>query len=236
MHLLFSKRTKALRISSRFMKKRFGLILWPVTNQRRVRQGGSTLTAFVFDVRPLYWWLRNVHCADDGFILYKNRDWSSRWLGQSVLDARNHWLIVFSFVTFTVSSMRQKKGSSSSTSPCAHLRDAYHNCFNRFQSSTNDFFFFRSFFLFFFFNFTSSPKFCCILRLSLTLTFSGRWYAEKFMKGQWDKEECLSEWEKYRACLSVWSMTTLIRLSLYCVIYLSNISLLLLILTAIFGR
>ncbi|KAF7830438.1 Mitochondrial distribution/morphology family 35/apoptosis [Senna tora] len=58
-----------------------------------------------------------------------------------------------------VDSMRQKKGSSSSTSPCAHLRDAYHNCFNR-------------------------------------------WYAEKFMKGQWDKEECLSEWEKYRACLS----------------------------------
>ncbi|XP_054798622.1 uncharacterized protein At4g33100 isoform X2 [Prosopis cineraria] len=55
--------------------------------------------------------------------------------------------------------MRQKRGSSSSTSPCAPLRDAYHNCFNR-------------------------------------------WYAEKFMKGQWDKEECLSEWEKYRACLS----------------------------------
>lgn len=54
---------------------------------------------------------------------------------------------------------RDRKISSSSTSPCAYLRAAYHNCFNR-------------------------------------------WYAEKFVKGQWDKEECLSEWEKYRACLS----------------------------------
>ncbi|XP_028807034.1 uncharacterized protein At4g33100 isoform X2 [Neltuma alba] len=35
-----------------------------------------------------------------------------------------------------------------------------------------------------------------------TIASTGRWYAEKFMKGQWDKEECLSEWEKYRACLS----------------------------------
>ncbi|KAG5018494.1 hypothetical protein JHK87_014349 [Glycine soja] len=57
--------------------------------------------------------------------------------------------------------MREKKASktSSSTSPCAQLRDAYHNCFNR-------------------------------------------WYAEKFMKGHWDKQECVSEWQKYRACLS----------------------------------
>jgi len=23
------------------------------------------------------------------------------------------------------------------------------------------------------------------------------------MKGQWDKQECVSEWQKYRACLSV---------------------------------
>ncbi|KAL8537476.1 hypothetical protein ACS0TY_012556 [Phlomoides rotata] len=50
--------------------------------------------------------------------------------------------------------------SSSSTSPCVHLRTAYHNCFNR-------------------------------------------WYSEKFLKGQWDKEECISEWVKYRECLSV---------------------------------
>ncbi|XP_021277716.1 uncharacterized protein At4g33100 [Herrania umbratica] len=56
-------------------------------------------------------------------------------------------------------SKRDKKSSSTSTSPCAHLRAAYHNCFNR-------------------------------------------WYSEKFVKGQWDKEECISEWQKYRACLS----------------------------------
>ncbi|KAF9612571.1 hypothetical protein IFM89_002167 [Coptis chinensis] len=49
--------------------------------------------------------------------------------------------------------------SSSSTKPCAQLRAAYHDCFNR-------------------------------------------WYSEKFVKGQWDKEECVSEWNKYRACLS----------------------------------
>ncbi|OAY26891.1 uncharacterized protein At4g33100 [Manihot esculenta] len=56
---------------------------------------------------------------------------------------------------------REKKASSSSTStsPCAHLRAAYQNCFNR-------------------------------------------WYSEKFVKGQWEKEECVSEWQKYRACLS----------------------------------
>ncbi|MCL7036514.1 hypothetical protein MKW94_004406 [Papaver nudicaule] len=28
------------------------------------------------------------------------------------------------------------------------------------------------------------------------------WYSEKFLKGEWDKEECVTEWEKYRACLS----------------------------------
>lgn len=51
------------------------------------------------------------------------------------------------------------KSDSSATSPCAHLRAAYHDCFNR-------------------------------------------WYSEKFLKGQWDKVECISEWEKYRECLS----------------------------------
>ncbi|XP_022754695.1 uncharacterized protein At4g33100 [Durio zibethinus] len=56
-------------------------------------------------------------------------------------------------------SKRERKSSSNSTSPCAHLRAAYHNCFNR-------------------------------------------WYSEKFVKGQWNKEECLSEWQKYRSCLS----------------------------------
>ncbi|RAL37961.1 hypothetical protein DM860_000655 [Cuscuta australis] len=29
-----------------------------------------------------------------------------------------------------------------------------------------------------------------------------RWYSEKFLKGQWDKEECVSEWQKYIDCLS----------------------------------
>ncbi|XP_057432222.1 uncharacterized protein At4g33100 [Lotus japonicus] len=56
---------------------------------------------------------------------------------------------------------KKKRAStpSTSTSPCAILRDAYHNCFNR-------------------------------------------WYAEKFMKGHCDKLDCVSEWQKYRACLS----------------------------------
>ncbi|CAN6987901.1 hypothetical protein Bca4012_007753 [Brassica carinata] len=56
----------------------------------------------------------------------------------------------------------KKKNSTStrsSTSPCADLRTAYHNCFNK-------------------------------------------WYSEKFVKGQWDKEECVAEWNKYRECLS----------------------------------
>ncbi|KAI3902982.1 hypothetical protein MKW92_028716 [Papaver armeniacum] len=51
------------------------------------------------------------------------------------------------------------KKSSVSTSPCAQLRSAYHQCFNK-------------------------------------------WYSEKFLKGEWDKEECVSEWQKYKACLS----------------------------------
>ncbi|KAL9445038.1 hypothetical protein AB3S75_018105 [Citrus x aurantiifolia] len=54
---------------------------------------------------------------------------------------------------------KKRSSDSQSTSPCAQLRTAYHNCFNR-------------------------------------------WYSEKFVKGRWDKEECVSEWQKYRACLS----------------------------------
>ncbi|KAH7850760.1 hypothetical protein Vadar_002598 [Vaccinium darrowii] len=53
----------------------------------------------------------------------------------------------------------RRSSSSSSTSPCALLRTAYHNCFNR-------------------------------------------WYSEKFVKGNWDKQECASEWKKYRDCLA----------------------------------
>ncbi|RWR80306.1 Mitochondrial distribution/morphology family 35/apoptosis [Cinnamomum micranthum f. kanehirae] len=45
---------------------------------------------------------------------------------------------------------------------------------------------------------TTSP--CANLRASYHECFN-KWYAEKFSKGQWDKEECISEWEKYRACL-----------------------------------
>ncbi|KAI3803227.1 hypothetical protein L1987_31376 [Smallanthus sonchifolius] len=54
---------------------------------------------------------------------------------------------------------RNSSSSSTTTSPCADLRTAYHNCFNR-------------------------------------------WYSDKFLKGHWDKEECVSEWEKYKDCLS----------------------------------
>ncbi|KZV51867.1 hypothetical protein F511_06910 [Dorcoceras hygrometricum] len=53
----------------------------------------------------------------------------------------------------------KNRSSDSANSPCAHLRTAYHSCFNR-------------------------------------------WYSEKFLKGSWDKEECVLEWEKYRECLS----------------------------------
>jgi hypothetical protein len=30
-----------------------------------------------------------------------------------------------------------------------------------------------------------------------------RWYAEKFAKGQWQKDDCAGQWHKYRACLEV---------------------------------
>ncbi|KAF2541607.1 hypothetical protein F2Q68_00028966 [Brassica cretica] len=54
---------------------------------------------------------------------------------------------------------KDSTSASSSTSPCADLRNAYHNCFNK-------------------------------------------WYSEKFVKGQCDKEECVAEWDRYRHCLS----------------------------------
>ncbi|KAI3900637.1 hypothetical protein MKW92_025950 [Papaver armeniacum] len=31
---------------------------------------------------------------------------------------------------------------------------------------------------------------------------SNKWYSEKFLKGEWDEEECVSERKKYRARLS----------------------------------
>jgi hypothetical protein len=30
-----------------------------------------------------------------------------------------------------------------------------------------------------------------------------RWYAEKFAKGQWQRDDCADHWRKYRACLEV---------------------------------
>nr|GEZ93988.1 hypothetical protein [Tanacetum cinerariifolium] len=54
---------------------------------------------------------------------------------------------------------RNASNTKTTTSPCADLRTAYNNCFNR-------------------------------------------WYSDKFLKGVWDKEECVAEWEKYRDCLS----------------------------------
>ncbi|XP_072981101.1 uncharacterized protein At4g33100 [Typha angustifolia] len=42
---------------------------------------------------------------------------------------------------------------------------------------------------------------CVELRAAYHNCFN-RWYSEKFSKGQWDKEECVVEWDKYRACLA----------------------------------
>lgn len=137
--------------------------------------------------------------ADNGFIL--ERDWSSPSLGYFVvtvlLTRFQKPLLVLYYLL--VRSMRQKRGSSSSTSPCASLRDAYHNCFNRSPSTKH---LFPSLLLLF-----------ISLQTLFPLSSLTRWYAERFMKGQWDKEECVSEWEKYRACLSVGSITSLKYLS-----------------------
>lgn len=100
-------------------------------------------------------------------------------------------------------SMRQKKSSPSSTSPCATLRDAYNNCFNRYT--------FHFYILHYSFAFL-------LHYLPNVAFFLGRWYAEKFMKGHWDKEECLDEWQKYRACLSVWSIISMLSSFQLCVI------------------
>ncbi|KAL5559480.1 hypothetical protein UlMin_035691 [Ulmus minor] len=48
---------------------------------------------------------------------------------------------------------------------------------------------------------TTSTSPCANLRATYHNCFN-RWYSEKFVKGQWDKEECVSEWLKYKACLS----------------------------------
>ncbi|KAL5201761.1 hypothetical protein ABZP36_036115 [Zizania latifolia] len=41
---------------------------------------------------------------------------------------------------------------------------------------------------------------CSELRAAYHECFN-RWYAEKFAKGQWHKDDCIGEWHKYRACL-----------------------------------
>ncbi|KQJ89951.1 uncharacterized protein At4g33100 [Brachypodium distachyon] len=41
---------------------------------------------------------------------------------------------------------------------------------------------------------------CSELRAAYHECFN-RWYAEKFAKGQWHKDDCVGEWHKYRACL-----------------------------------
>ncbi|MCL7044133.1 hypothetical protein MKW94_008669 [Papaver nudicaule] len=48
---------------------------------------------------------------------------------------------------------------------------------------------------------TVSTSPCAQLTSSYHQCFN-KWYLEKFLKGEWDKEECVTEWEKYRACLS----------------------------------
>ncbi|KAI3955871.1 hypothetical protein MKW98_006231 [Papaver atlanticum] len=46
-----------------------------------------------------------------------------------------------------------------------------------------------------------STSSCSHLRSAYHQCFN-KWYSEKFLKGEWDKEECVSEWQKYKACLS----------------------------------
>ncbi|XP_010548493.1 PREDICTED: uncharacterized protein At4g33100 isoform X2 [Tarenaya hassleriana] len=48
----------------------------------------------------------------------------------------------------------------------------------------------------------SSTSSCADLRIAYNSCFN-KWYSEKFLKGQWDEEECCAvDWQKYRNCLS----------------------------------
>ncbi|KAL9230410.1 hypothetical protein vseg_005766 [Gypsophila vaccaria] len=47
----------------------------------------------------------------------------------------------------------------------------------------------------------NSTSHCSDLRTAYHNCFN-RWYSEKFVKGDWQKEECVAEWAKYRDCLS----------------------------------
>lgn len=46
----------------------------------------------------------------------------------------------------------------------------------------------------------TSASACSRLRTAYNDCFN-RWYTEKYLKGQWDKEECKYELEAYRACI-----------------------------------
>ncbi|XP_062194194.1 uncharacterized protein At4g33100-like [Phragmites australis] len=41
---------------------------------------------------------------------------------------------------------------------------------------------------------------CSELRAAYHECFN-RWYAEKFAKGQWQRDDCAAHWHKYRVCL-----------------------------------
>ncbi|KAE8803167.1 hypothetical protein D1007_20937 [Hordeum vulgare] len=47
---------------------------------------------------------------------------------------------------------------------------------------------------------SASAAACSELRAAYHECFN-RWYADKFAKGQWNKDDCAADWHKYRACL-----------------------------------
>nr|BAK06479.1 predicted protein [Hordeum vulgare subsp. vulgare] len=49
---------------------------------------------------------------------------------------------------------------------------------------------------------SASAAACSELRAAYHECFN-RWYADKFAKGQWNKDDCAADWHKYRACLEV---------------------------------
>ncbi|URD94119.1 Uncharacterized protein family (UPF0203) [Musa troglodytarum] len=109
-------------------------------------------------------------------------------------------------------SNKTSRGGGATASPCARLRDAYHDCFNRYISFPPPHVLVKGRDVE-----TEIPRRVCsfFFRLFLAVVVTDakrlpsfiwrgdrRWYSEKFSKGQWDKEECVAEWDKYRACLA----------------------------------
>ncbi|KAH7307407.1 hypothetical protein KP509_22G057700 [Ceratopteris richardii] len=41
---------------------------------------------------------------------------------------------------------------------------------------------------------------CAALKSAFNECFN-KWYGDKFLKGQWEKDECFHEWEAYRTCV-----------------------------------